>query len=84
MYGGTFNYEVENFIVGVPINRLLMTNSDNGNELIQEIIRSIAKEYSWLDYPINTNGTTSIDSERNIHDGRNVLIQRRSVVHSHI
>lgn len=30
---------------------VVMTNSDNGVELIQEIIRSIAKEYHWLDYP---------------------------------
>ncbi|HKR13316.1 MAG TPA: serine hydrolase domain-containing protein [Pyrinomonadaceae bacterium] len=30
---------------------VVMTNSDNGFELVQEIIRSIAKEYSWPDYP---------------------------------
>jgi hypothetical protein len=28
-----------------------MTNSDNGAELVQEIVRSIAKEYGWPDYP---------------------------------
>lgn len=28
---------------------VVMTNSDNGSELIQEIIRNIAKEYSWVD-----------------------------------
>ncbi|HKY42511.1 MAG TPA: serine hydrolase domain-containing protein, partial [Pyrinomonadaceae bacterium] len=31
---------------------IVMTNSDNGFELIQEIVRSIAKEYGWLDYPL--------------------------------
>jgi hypothetical protein len=30
-----------------------MTNSDNGGELIQEIIRSVAMEYGWLDYPFD-------------------------------
>lgn len=30
---------------------IVMTNSDNGFELVQEIIRSIAKEYGWPDYP---------------------------------
>ena len=32
---------------------IVMTNSDNGAELIQEIVRSIAKEYGWPDYPLN-------------------------------
>jgi hypothetical protein len=32
---------------------IVMTNSDNSFELIQEIVRSIAKEYGWLDYPLN-------------------------------
>lgn len=32
---------------------IVMTNSDNGFELVQEIIRSIAKEYSWPDYPFD-------------------------------
>jgi hypothetical protein len=32
---------------------IVMTNSDNGFELIQEIVRSIAKEYGWPDYPLN-------------------------------
>lgn len=32
---------------------IVMTNSDNAFELIQEIVRSIAKEYGWLDYPLN-------------------------------
>lgn len=31
---------------------IVMTNSDNGFELIQEIVRSIAKEYGWPDYPL--------------------------------
>lgn len=31
---------------------VVMTNSDNGREFIQEIIRSIAKEYHRLDYPL--------------------------------
>ncbi len=30
---------------------VVMTNSDNGPEFIQEVIRSIAREYRWLDYP---------------------------------
>ena len=30
---------------------IVMTNSDNGREFIQEIVRSIAKEYAWQDYP---------------------------------
>ena len=30
---------------------IVMTNSDDGAELIQEIVRSIAKEYDWPDYP---------------------------------
>ena len=30
---------------------IVMTNSDNGFELVQEIVRSIAKEYGWPDYP---------------------------------
>ena len=30
---------------------IVMTNSDNGAELVQEIVRSIAKEYEWPDYP---------------------------------
>lgn len=32
---------------------IVMTNSDNAFDLIQEIIRSIAKEYRWPDYPQN-------------------------------
>ena len=32
---------------------VVMTNSDNGFELVQEIIRSIAKEYGWVDYPFD-------------------------------
>jgi CubicO group peptidase (beta-lactamase class C family) len=32
---------------------IVMTNSDNGFELIQEIVRSIAKEYGWPHYPQN-------------------------------
>ena len=32
---------------------IVMTNSDNGAELIQEIVRSIAKEYGWPDYPLS-------------------------------
>ena len=32
---------------------IVMTNSDNGFELIQEIVRSIAKEYGWPDYPLS-------------------------------
>lgn len=32
---------------------IIMTNSDNGAELIQEIVRSIAKEYGWTDYPLS-------------------------------
>lgn len=32
---------------------VVMTNSDNGAELVQEIIRSIAKEYNWPDYPFD-------------------------------
>ena len=32
---------------------IVMTNSDNAFELIQEIVRSIAKEYGWRDYPQN-------------------------------
>lgn len=31
---------------------IVMTNSDNGAELVQEIVRSIAKEYGWPDYPL--------------------------------
>lgn len=30
---------------------VVMTNSDNGFELVQEIVRSIAREYSWPEYP---------------------------------
>ena len=26
---------------------IVMPNSDNGGELVQEIVRSIAKEYGW-------------------------------------
>lgn len=33
---------------------IVMTNSDNGFELVQEIVRSIAKEYDWPDYPFDT------------------------------
>lgn len=32
---------------------IVMTNSDNAFELIQEIVRSIAYEYRWPKYPIN-------------------------------
>jgi hypothetical protein len=32
---------------------IVMPNSDNGGELVQEIVRSIAKEYGWLDYPFD-------------------------------
>jgi hypothetical protein len=32
---------------------IVMPNSDNGGELVQEIVRSIAKEYGWLDYPLD-------------------------------
>ena len=31
---------------------VVMTNSDNAFELIQEIVRSIANEYRWPDYPL--------------------------------
>ena len=33
---------------------VVMTNSDNGFELVQEIIRSIAKEYNWPNYPFDS------------------------------
>jgi CubicO group peptidase (beta-lactamase class C family) len=33
---------------------IVMTNSDNGFELVQEIIRSIAREYDWPDYPFDS------------------------------
>jgi hypothetical protein len=29
---------------------VVMTNSENGDGLLQEIVRSIAKEYSWAEY----------------------------------
>jgi CubicO group peptidase (beta-lactamase class C family) len=32
---------------------VVMTNSDNGAEFIQEIVRSIAQEYGWVDYPLD-------------------------------
>ena len=31
----------------------VMTSSDNGFEFVQEICRSIAKEYGWVDYPVD-------------------------------
>ena len=52
-HGGNDGYTC--FIVAyteVGQGAVVMTNSDNGAELIQEIIRSIAKEYHWLDYPL--------------------------------
>jgi CubicO group peptidase (beta-lactamase class C family) len=30
---------------------IVMTNSDNGAELVQEVVRTIAREYGWPDYP---------------------------------
>ena len=32
---------------------VVMTNSDNGFWLIQEIVQSIAKKYGWVDYPLD-------------------------------
>ena len=32
---------------------VVMTNSDNGADFIQEIVRSIAQEYDWADYPLD-------------------------------
>lgn len=52
-HGGNVGYTC--FIV-VYLDRgqgaVVMTNSDNGRELIQEIVRSIAKEYGWPEYPL--------------------------------
>ena len=31
----------------------VMTNSENGAEFIQEIVRSIAQEHGWVDYPLD-------------------------------
>jgi hypothetical protein len=28
---------------------VVMTNSDNGFEFIQEVVRSIAREYAWVE-----------------------------------
>ena len=49
-HGGNMGYRC--FIVAYSDTgqgAVVMTNSDNGFELIQKIIRNIAKEYSWVD-----------------------------------
>jgi len=32
---------------------VVMTNSEDGADFIQEIVRSIAQEYDWADYPLD-------------------------------
>jgi CubicO group peptidase (beta-lactamase class C family) len=53
-HGGNDGYRC--FIVGYVYTgegAIVMTNSDNAFELIQEVVRSIAIEYRWPKYPIN-------------------------------
>jgi hypothetical protein len=39
---------------GLGQDAIVMTNADNGCELVQEIIRSIAKEYNFPNYPFDS------------------------------
>ena len=42
---------------------VIMTNSNNGAPLIEEIYRSLSKEYKWIDWKPDTTQAISIDSE---------------------
>ena len=42
---------------------VVMTNSDNGYALAEEIIRSIAKEYGWFEYLPKEKVIVSVDSK---------------------
>jgi hypothetical protein len=33
---------------------VVMTNSDNGSQLINEVLRAIAREYGWTNYLVAT------------------------------
>ena len=37
---------------------IVMTNSDNGQELINEVLRAIAREYGWTNYLVTTASTS--------------------------
>ncbi|HEU0297141.1 MAG TPA: serine hydrolase domain-containing protein, partial [Anaerolineales bacterium] len=53
-HGGNMGYRC--FIVAysdLGQGAVVMTNSDNGAEFIQEIVRSIAQEYGWVDYSLD-------------------------------
>jgi hypothetical protein len=39
----------------------VMTNSDSGEPLIQELLRSVAKEYSWPDFEPLERAVAKID-----------------------
>jgi len=43
---------------------VIMTNSDNGGALAPEILRSIAAEYGWPDYKVETRTPISMTSEQ--------------------
>jgi hypothetical protein len=46
---------------------VVMTNSDSGGALAAEIMRSVAKEYGWLDYLPKEKVIASVDPK--IYDG---------------
>ncbi len=43
---------------------VVMTNSDSGDALASEILRSIAAEYGWPDYKVETRTQLSLSAER--------------------
>ncbi|MBC8165647.1 MAG: serine hydrolase [Bryobacteraceae bacterium] len=43
---------------------VVMTNSDSGDALASEILRSIAAEYGWPDYKVETRTPLSLSAER--------------------
>jgi CubicO group peptidase (beta-lactamase class C family) len=43
---------------------VVMTNSDTGDALASEILRSIAAEYGWLDYKVETRTPVSLRAEQ--------------------
>ncbi len=63
---------------------IVMTNSDNGGYLLEEVLRGISAEYDWPDYKSKVVTTTALDPEefdRNvgtyrIHDSLTLTISR--------
>jgi CubicO group peptidase (beta-lactamase class C family) len=60
-----WNQGYRTYVLGYPVTGdgiVVMTNSDAGNELIAEIVRSVARVYRWPDFAPPTRPVAALDS----------------------